>query len=76
MLEIKKNNLIQFTNLVNECCAVIEDSLVEKFLTTPHSYFNKETPLEEFNQFGNEKILRLLYFIEIGEADIFESSLD
>tara|TARA_R100000656_G_C3906977_1_gene120026 strand:- start:404 stop:634 length:231 start_codon:yes stop_codon:yes gene_type:complete len=76
MLKIKEKNLIQFTNLVNECCSVIDDEYVEKFLTTPHSYFNKETPLEEFNQFGNEKILRLLYFIEIGEADIFESSLD
>ena len=73
MLEIKKNNLIQFTNLVNECCEVIEDSLVEKFLTTPHSYFNMETPLEEFNQVGIEKILRLLYFIDIEEADIFEN---
>jgi hypothetical protein len=73
MLEIKEKNLIQFTNLVNECCALIEDSLVEKFLTTPHSFFNNETPLEEFNQFGNEKILRLLYFIEIEEADVFEN---
>ena len=76
MLEIKEKNLIQFTNLVNECCALIEDSLVEKFLTTPHSFFNNETPLEEFNQFGNEKILRLLYFIEIEEADVFENDLD
>ncbi len=76
MLEIKEKNLIQFTNLVNECCALIEDSLVEKFLTTPHSFFNNETPLEEFNQFGNEKILRLLYFIEIEEADVFENGLD
>ncbi len=73
MLKIKEKNLIQFTNLVNECCALIEDSLVEKFLTTPHSFFNNETPLEEFNQFGNEKILRLLYFIEIEEADVFEN---
>ena len=73
MLEIKEKNLIQFTNLVNECWALIEDSLVEKFLTTPHSFFNNETPLEEFNQFGNEKILRLLYFIEIEEADVFEN---
>ena len=73
MLEIKKNNLIQFTNLVNECCAVIEVSLVEKFLTTPHSFFNNETPLEEFNQVGIEKILRLLYFIDIEEADVFEN---
>ena len=71
MLEIKEKNLIQFTNLVNECCEVIEHSLVEEFLTTPHSYFNMETPLEEFNQAGIEKILRLLYFIDIEEADIF-----
>ena len=73
MLEIKEKNLIQFTNLVNECCEVIDDSFVEKFLTTPHSFFNNETPLEEFNQVGIEKILRLLYFIDIEEADIFEN---
>ena len=76
MLEIKENNLIQFTNLVNECCEVIEDDLVEKFLTSSHSFFNNETPLEEFNQFGVDKILRLLYFIGIGEADIFENQND
>ncbi len=76
MLEIKEKNLIQFTNLVNECCALIEDSLLEKFLTTPHSFFNNEPPLEEFNQFGVEKILRLLYFIDIGEADTFENQID
>ena len=76
MLKIKEKNLIQFTNLVNECCEVIDDSFVEKFLTTPHSYFNNETPLDEFNQFGIDKILRLLYFIDIEEADVFENDLD
>jgi len=76
MLEITENKLIQFTNLVNECCDVIEDDLVEKFLTSPHSFFNNETPLEEFNQFGATKILRLLYFIDIQEADVFEKGLD
>ena len=73
MLEITENKLIQFTNLVNECCDVIEDDLVEKFLTSPHSFFNNETPLDEFNRFGVNKILRLLYFIDIEEADVFEN---
>lgn len=72
MLKIKEDSLIEFVNLVNECCELIEDSLVERFLTTRHSFLNNTSPLEEFNQHGLEKILRLLYFIDIGEADIFE----
>jgi hypothetical protein len=46
--------------------------MVEEFLTTPHGYFNNTSPLEEFNEHGTTKILRLLYFIDIGEADIFD----
>jgi|TARA_R110002020_G_scaffold398545_1_gene608534 hypothetical protein len=72
MLKVKKGSLIQFTNLVNECCELIDDSMVEEFLTTPHGYFNNTSPLEEFNEHGTTKILRLLYFIDIGEADIFD----
>jgi hypothetical protein len=29
-----------------------------------------DTPLDTFNQEGMDRILRLLYFIDIGEADL------
>ena len=31
---------------------------------------NMDTPLDTFNQEGTDRIFRLLYFIDIGEADL------
>jgi uncharacterized protein (DUF2384 family) len=70
-VKIDKENLIQFVNIVNDCCAVMDDDHVAEWLTKPNSDLNMEAPIELVNtQAGREKILRLLYFIEIGEADL------
>jgi len=70
-MKVDKENLIPFVNIVNDCCAVMDDDYVGEWLTKPNSDLNKEAPIELVNsQQGREKILRLLYFIEIGEADL------
>mgnify|MGYP001577421272 FL=1 len=71
MIEIKKELLIQFVNFANECCGVMDDSYVAEWLLTKNSSLNMETPIELFSEeAGREKLFRLLYFIEIGEADL------
>jgi uncharacterized protein (DUF2384 family) len=70
-VKVEKENLIQFVNLVNECCAVMDDDYVAEWLTTPNSNLNMAPPMELVNdQVGREKLHRLLYFIDIGEADL------
>jgi|TARA_R110000744_G_scaffold357476_2_gene464312 uncharacterized protein (DUF2384 family) len=70
-MKVDKENLIQFVNIVNDCCAVMDDDYVGEWLTKPNSDLNMEAPMEFINsQEGREKILRLLYFIDIGEADL------
>ena len=75
-MNVKKEFLIDFVNLVNECCAVMDDEYVAEWLDKPNSDLNMEKPLELFmsdapeNNVGREKIYRLLYFIDIGEADL------
>lgn len=70
-MKVEKENLIQFVNLVNECCAVMDDDYVAEWLTTPNSNLNMDPPMELVNdQVGRDKIHRLLYFIDIGEADL------
>jgi len=70
-VKVEKENLIQFVNLVNECCAVMDDDYVAEWLTTPNSNLNMDPPMELVNdQVGRDKIHRLLYFIDIGEADL------
>jgi len=70
-IAVDKNNLIQFVNLVNECCSVMDDDYVAEWLTTPNSNLNMETPAQLISdKVGREKVLRLLYFIDIGEADL------
>ena len=70
-MKIEKENLIQFVNLVNECCAVMDDDHVAEWLTTPNPDLNMEPPLELVDdEAGRQKIYRLLYFIDIGEADL------
>jgi hypothetical protein len=69
-LNVEKSKLIEFTNLVNECCSVMEDSYVADWLNKPNPDLNMEVPIDIFREEGMERILRLLYFIEIGEADV------
>ena len=68
-MTVKKDKLIEFTNLVNECCAVMDDDHVADWLTKPNSDLNMDVPLDIFHQEGTDRIFRLLYFIDIGEAD-------
>ena len=68
-MNIAKNKLIEFTNLVNECCAVMNDDYVADWLTKPNPDLNMDTPIDIFNQEGTDRLFRLLYFIDIGEAD-------
>ena len=69
-MNLKKDKLIEFTNLVNECCEVMDDGYVADWLTKPNPDLNMDVPLDIFNKEGTDRIVRLLYFIDIGEADI------
>ena len=69
-MKIEKNKLIEFTNLINECCVVMDHNYVADWLTKPNPDLNMDTPLDIFNEEGMDRILRLLYFIDIGEADL------
>ncbi len=71
MIQVPVKQLIEFTNLVNECCTVMEHDEVGTWLTTPNSHFNMDKPIDFFWDGGQEKIYRILYFIDIGEADLF-----
>ena len=70
-MKIEKENLIYFVNFVNECCAVMDDDYVSDWITTPHPSLNMEKPIDLIdNKVGREKLYRLLYFIDIEEADL------
>jgi hypothetical protein len=49
----------------------MEHDEVGAWLTTPNSNFNMDKPIDFFWEGGQEKIYRILYFIDIGEADLF-----
>ena len=70
-MKVKKDSLIEFVNIVNECCEIMPDNKVADWLLTPNPDLNMEMPMDLVNDIvGRTKILRLLYFIEIGEADL------
>ena len=69
-MKIRKDKLIEFVNLVNECCDVMDDSYVAEWLCLPNSDLNMEMPIDIFNNEGTERLYRLLYFIDIEEADL------
>ena len=70
-MRIEKDNLIEFVNVVNECCCVMEHDKVAAWLLTPNSNLNMEMPIDLMESgAGREKIYRLLYFIDIDEADL------
>lgn len=69
-MNVEKENLIPFTNLVNECCEVMEHDAVADWLTSPNADLNMEVPIDIYKEdVGREKVYRLLYFISTGEAD-------
>tara|TARA_Y100001938_G_C7754391_1_gene265478 strand:+ start:63 stop:275 length:213 start_codon:yes stop_codon:yes gene_type:complete len=70
-VKIQKDNLIEFVNIVNECCCVMDHDKVADWLLTPNSNLNMEMPIDLMESgAGREKIYRLLYFIDIDEADL------
>ena len=70
-MRIEKDNLIEFVNVVNECCCVMEHDKVADWLLKPNSNLNMEMPIDLMESgAGREKIYRLLYFIDIDEADL------
>jgi len=70
-MKIEKENLIYFVNFINECCAVMDDDYVSDWITTPNPDLNMEKPIDLIDSdVGREKLYRLLYFIDIGEADL------
>ena len=70
-MRIEKDNLIEFVNVVNECCCVMEHDKVADWLLTRNSNLNMEMPIDLMESgAGREKIYRLLYFIDIDEADL------
>ena len=70
-MRIEKDNLIEFVNVVNECCCVMEHDKVADWLLTPNSNLNMEMPIALMESgVGREKIYRLLYFRDRDEADL------
>ncbi len=49
---------------------MMDHDYVAEWLTKPNPDLNMDTPLDTFNQEGTDRIFRLLYFIDIGEADL------
>tara|TARA_R110001592_G_scaffold348695_1_gene643030 strand:+ start:414 stop:626 length:213 start_codon:yes stop_codon:yes gene_type:complete len=70
-MNIPKEGLIEFVNFVNECCAVMDDNYVAEWLNKPHPDLNMDSPMDLIgDDAGREKLYRLLYFIDINEADL------
>jgi hypothetical protein len=66
---VEKNELIQFVNFINSCCEVIPDEEVADWIHKPHPDLNMTPPFELFKSGDIDKVYRLLYFIEMDEAD-------
>ena len=49
VFQIEKDKLIEFVNIVNECCAVMDHDYVAEWLTTPNSNLNMEPPMQLIN---------------------------
>ena len=48
----------------------MDHDYVAEWLTKPNPDLNMDTPLDIFSFEGTDRLYRLLYFIEIGEADV------
>ena len=70
-MNVPRDILIEFVNFVSECCAVMDDDYVAEWLNKPHPDLNMQSPMDLMNDdAGREKLYRLLYFIDINEADL------
>ena len=69
-----ENHLIPFVNIVNECCEVFEgeyEDYIGEWFFTPNSGQDEKMPIEFMDtEKGQSKVLELLRFIEIDEADL------
>ena len=54
MIQVPPDQLIEFTNLVNECCSVMEHNEVATWHTTPNSNLNMDKPVDFLWQGGQE----------------------
>ena len=48
----------------------MDHDYVSEWMNKPNPDLNMDTPMDIFNQEGPERVYRLLYFIDIGEADL------
>jgi len=76
-MTIKDGDMMEFKNFFDEVCEVLlvkldmDDSYVEEWIRTPNPNLNMEAPADVFNKEGIlGRLSQLLYFIEIGEADV------
>ncbi|MBT89560.1 MAG: hypothetical protein CMN79_03605 [Spirochaetales bacterium] len=69
-INVNDKELIEFSNLVNECCAVMDHDYVAEWLQKKHPDLNMERPIDRFRSGGSKSVYRLLYFIEKDEADL------
>ncbi len=68
---ILENHLIPFCNIANECCQVFDEDFVGEWFFTPNSNLEEQMPIEFVDtEAGRTKLLTLLRFIEIDEADL------
>ena len=59
-MNVEKENLIPFTNLVNECCEVMEHDRVADWITSPNADLNMEVPIDIYKEdVGREKVYRM-----------------
>jgi hypothetical protein len=69
-MTVEDKELIEFSNLVNECCAVMDHDYVAEWLQRKHPDLNMDSPIERFKTGGSKSVYLLLYFIERDEADL------
>jgi len=50
-VRIEKDNLIEFVNIVNECCCVMDHDKVADWLLTPNTNLNMEMPIDPIGCF-------------------------
>ena len=48
----------------------MDHDYVAEWINKPNPDLNMEPPIEVFNSEGTDRLYRLLYFIDIGEADL------
>ncbi len=76
VMNVAQEQIIPLVNLVNEICEIgflPEDKYVGDWLTEPREFLDDKSPIELVNEKNMDKLWHLIRFIEIGEADAWES---